>query len=73
MTDLNKPVTRRITTARGETLIVTMRPEGFVIREPRRRAGFLLPYGVGFQMAVRLHVDAERREKARARKAKRGK
>jgi hypothetical protein len=73
MTELNKPVTRKITTVRGEVLVVTMRPEGIVIREPRRRAGYLLPYGLGFQVAVRLHVDAERREKARARKSKRGK
>jgi hypothetical protein len=71
MTDLTRPVTRKVVTGRGEPLVVTLTPEGLVIREPRRRSGFLLPYGVGFQLAVRLHVDAEKRAKAAARKAKR--
>ena len=71
MTDLTRPVTRKVTTHRGEVLVVTMTPEGLVIREPRRRSGFVLPYGVAFMQAVRLQVEADRREKAAAKKAKR--
>lgn len=73
MTDLTRPVTRKVTTLRGETLVVTLTPEGLLLREPRRRSGFLLPYGVAFMQAVRIQVEAERREKAAKRKARRGK
>lgn len=73
MTDLTRPVVRKVTTLRGETLVVTLTPEGLLLREPRRRSGFLLPYGVAFMQAVRIQVDAERREKAAKRKTKRAK
>jgi hypothetical protein len=73
MTDLTRPVVRKVTTLRGESLVVTLTPEGLLLREPRRRSGFLLPYGVAFMQAVRIQVDAERREKAAKRKTKRAK
>jgi hypothetical protein len=73
VTDLTRPVVRKVTTLRGETLVVTLTPEGLLLREPRRRSGFLLPYGVAFMQAVRIQVDAERREKAAKRKTKRAK
>ena len=71
MTDLTRPVTRKVTTLRGETLVVALTPEGLLLREPRRRSGFLMPYGVAFQQAVRMHLEADRRAKAAAKKARR--
>lgn len=71
MTELNRPVKRKVTTARLQPLVVAMTPEGLWIREPRRRTAFLLPYGVAFQTAVRLQIDAERRAKKAAKKARR--
>lgn len=68
MTDLTRPVTRKVVTLRGETLVVTLTPEGLLLREPRRRSGFLLPYGVAFMQAVRMQVEAERRAKAAAKR-----
>ena len=72
MTDLNKPVKRKVVTARHQPLVVALTPEGIWLREPRRRTAYLMPYGVAFQQAVRMHVEAERRAKQAARKAKRG-
>jgi len=71
MTALTKVVRRKITTTRGEPLVVALSPEGIWLREPRRRTAFLLPYGAAFVQAVRLHVDAERRAKKAARTARR--
>lgn len=71
MTELNRPVKRKVTTARLQPLVVAMTPEGLWIREPRRRTAFLLPYGIAFQTAVRLQVDADRRAKKAAKKARR--
>lgn len=70
MTTLSRPVRRKVTTLRGEQLVVVLLPEGIQLREPRRRTGYLLPYGVAFIQAVQIHVDAERRAKAAARKAR---
>lgn len=71
MTELNRPVKRKVTTARLQPLVVAMTPEGLWIREPRRRTAFLLPYGIAFQTAVRLQIDADRRAKKAAKKARR--
>lgn len=71
MTDLTRPVIRKVTTLRGESLVVALTPEGLLLREPRRRSGFLMPYGVAFQQAVRMHLEADRRAKAAAKKARR--
>lgn len=71
MTTLTKPVRRKVATVRGEELVVTLLLEGIQIREPRRRKAYLLPYGYAFLQAVRLQVDADRRAKAAARKARR--
>lgn len=70
MTILSRPVRRKVITVRGEQLIVTLALEGIQLREPRRRKAYLLPYGVAFLRAVQLQVDADRRAKAAARKAK---
>jgi hypothetical protein len=71
MTELTRTVRRKVISQRGQPIVVAIAPEGIWLREPRRRTAYLLPYGVAFQYAVRLHVDATRREKAAARKAKR--
>lgn len=70
-TPLSRPVRRSVVTARGQTLIVTLTSTGIELREYRRRRGFLLPYGVGFQQAVKLEVEADRRAKAAAKAARR--
>lgn len=71
MTDLTRSVRRKVVTAHHQPLVVALTPEGIWLREPRRRTAYLMPYGVAFQQAVRMHVDAERRRKAQERKARR--
>lgn len=70
-TELTRELTRKVRTTRQQALVVMLNPEGMWIREPRRRSAYLLPYGVAYQMAVRLHIEAERRAKAAARRARR--
>jgi hypothetical protein len=73
MTDLTKPVTRRVRSLTGADLIVTLLPEGIEFREPRRRKSFLIPYGEAFVRAARLSVDAELRDKPKRKiRVKRG-
>lgn len=67
MITLSKVVRRKVSTVRREPLVVALAPEGIWLREPRRRMAYLLPYGDAFLRAVRLHVEAERRAKGRAR------
>lgn len=64
-------VRREVATQRGQALIVTLTPEGIVIREKRRRRGFLLPYGAALQRAALLAAEAERRAKLEARRQQR--
>lgn len=71
MTSLNRPVRRKVFSTRGEPIVVALAPEGIWLREPRRRTAYLLPYDVAFQRAVQMQVDAIRREKAAAKKARR--
>lgn len=70
MTELTRPVKRKVITQRHQPLVVTLAPEGIWLREPRRRLAYLLPYGSAFTQAVRLYVDAERARKKAARAAK---
>lgn len=70
MTELTKPVKRKVVTQRDKPLVITLAPEGIYLREPRRRQGFLLPYGQAFQHAARLWVENERRIKKAARAAR---
>ena len=70
MTDLTRPVRRKVTTTRHQPLVVALTPEGIWLREPRRRTAYLMPYGVAFQQAVRMHVEATRRANVAARKAR---
>lgn len=67
MTELSRTVRRKVRTARGETLVIALAPEGIWLREPRRRSAFLLPYGVAYVAAARLSVDAKRPTGRRAR------
>lgn len=70
MTELTRPVKRKVFTQRHQPLVVTLTPEGLWLREPRRRQGYLMPYGTAFQMAARFYADAERARKKAARLAK---
>lgn len=70
-TPLTKPLRREVASLHHGALIVTLAPEGVYFREKRRRTSYLLPYGVGFQRAVQLIVDQQRRERDAQRKAKR--
>ncbi len=73
MTDLTKPVRRRIRTVSGDVLNVALLPEGIEFREPRRRKSFLIPYGEAFVRAARLSVEAELRDKPKRKiRVKRG-
>ena len=69
MTNLTKVVRRRVETVKHEPLVVALAPEGIWLREPRRRVAYLMPYGVAFQQAAAMYVDAEKRRKKAARKA----
>lgn len=71
MTHVEKSTVRReVRTVRGQALVVTLAPEGAWIREKGRRTAYLLPYGVGYQYAARMAVDAKRREKKASRRAR---
>jgi hypothetical protein len=69
MTHVEKSQVRReVRTARGQALVITLAPEGAWIREKGRRTAYLMPYGVAYQQAARMAVDAQRREKKAKRK-----
>ena len=53
---------------RGRNLMVTLAPEGIILREKGTRTEYLLPYGVAFVRGAALKADADRRAKAAARK-----
>jgi hypothetical protein len=63
-----KTLQRKVWTLRGDAMVVKLTPSGIVLKEPRRRRGFLLPYETAFMVAVHAAVDAERRAKPKARK-----
>lgn len=60
MTDLTKPVTRRVTTRTGAVLAVTLAPEGIYFREPRRRHQSLIEYGLAWTVAEKLAAEKTR-------------
>lgn len=70
MTELTRPVKRKVVTQRSQPLVVTLAPEGIWLREPRRRVAYLMPYGTAFAQAARMYADAERAKKKAARAAK---
>jgi hypothetical protein len=71
-TRLTKPVRRVVTTRRSGELVITLTAEGLTFREKGRRTTYgPLDPGALFIMAVRQHIDAEKRRKAEARKAAR--
>jgi hypothetical protein len=63
-------VRREVRTTRGAALVITLAPEGAWLREKGRRTAYLMPYGVAHQLAVRMAVDAERRERKARRKGR---
>ena len=69
--DSSRPVRREVRTARGLAVIVEIGPHGLTLREKRRRTSYLLPFGVAYQRAVALAVEAARAERKAMRRAKR--
>ena len=71
-TKLTRPVTRVVDTRRSGEIVVTMTPAGLMFREKGRRTTYgPLDTGALYVLAVRQHVEAEKRAKAAARKARR--
>lgn len=71
MTDLGqKIVKRRVYLPDGTTLIVALTPTGLMLKEPRRRTGYLVPYGHAFLVGARLSADQQRAEKKSSRMAR---
>lgn len=69
MTDLTRPVRRKVQTTRGEPLVVAMTPEGIWLRAPRRRIAYLMPYGLAHQIAAEMYGRAEKKRQKAERKA----
>lgn len=70
MTDLEKPVTRRCATTRdgGKRIVVAMLPGDLLaLRRERERKTYYYPIGAVYSLAVKAHVAASKKEKARAR------
>lgn len=70
MIQVQKTIQRKVVTAKGQTLVVAIAPEGVYTKELRTRRAYLLPWGHIHTRAAVLAADATRREKAAKRKAK---
>lgn len=57
-----------VVSARIGDLVLTVAPEGVYYREKGRRKRFLMPHGLAYQHAVKLHVIAEAAERQQRRK-----
>lgn len=74
MTQVLKPVTREtLSRDRGRNLIVTLHPTYLEVRPKGTRRRYTLTYEACMWQAIRREVDEMRREKAKARKARREK
>lgn len=72
-TALTRPVSR-VTTGvhRGRPLVVTLEPGDLItVRHARTRTGYTIPLAVVYDVAVKLKVMTDKRERAKARKEKR--
>ena len=74
MTDLTKRVKRRsFASYRGRRIVVSLLPGDVLgFREERTRQEYLLSISGAYTYAVMLEVERRKRERAAARKAKRG-
>ncbi len=70
MTDLTKPVVRRVTATDGTVLIVSIGREGIYFREPRRRTAFLLPYPTAVRVAGKMAGEALLASRKKARRVR---
>lgn len=71
MTDLNRPVRRRVALPRGP-VSVTLYPDGRIgFREARRRTEFALPLARVFVLAADAYQQQQRAERKAARAARR--
>lgn len=69
MTDLHKPVKRRaLIPHRGRRIVVSLEPGDLIgLREERTRTTYYFPIAAAFDFAVKMHVAALRREKAKGK------
>lgn len=71
MTDLQRPVRRRVTLPRGP-VSVTLHPGGLIgFREHRRRVEFILPLARVFVLAADAYQQQRRAERKAAARARR--
>lgn len=56
-TEITKPVTRKVTDERGQPLLVTLTREGILLRRPRCRDSYLLPFTAAETRALALAHD----------------
>lgn len=72
MTELTKPVTRRVQVPRYGLMNVTLAREGLLLRYYGRRTTYTLPYGNALLCAARLVADQRVADRTTKRRAKRG-
>ena len=68
MTDLQKPVTRRCSTTRdgGKRIVVSLLPGDLIaVRRERERKTYYYPIGAVYSLAVKAHIAASKKERAR--------
>ncbi len=71
-TKLTRNVTRIVPTRRDGDLVITLTSEGLMVREKGRRISYgPIAYGKLLLDGARMHIEAIKRAKAEARKAKR--
>ncbi len=70
ITHIGRPVRRRVSSAYGTALVVTMMPEGLYVKEYGRRTSYQLPWGSAYAHGARLAADRRRAEKLAERKAR---
>lgn len=72
MTELTRPVTRRVDVPRYGLMNVTLSREGLQLRHYGRHTTYTLPYGRALLCAAQLEADrrvAERKTKRRAKRS----
>jgi hypothetical protein len=70
--ELSKPIRRKVRTLGGVVFVVELTPIGVVIRPPRARHGFTVPWDAVYVRGAQLAADQRRRERQRLRQARRG-
>lgn len=67
--DRDRVLRRAVVTLKGQRLTLELLPEGIRLRKRyARTAVFTLPYGVAYQVAVRIAVDARKANRKRSKR-----